>query len=77
MLETGIVPQATVILPGAVITGRAAGSTVMILLPVIVRLQGSVNDHVSTSVPPQLFAVPVRTATTVPEIKQLPETELE
>ncbi len=69
-------PQAMVIAVGAVITGRAAGVTVMVLLPVMVLSHASLNVHVSVSVPPQPVMVPVRTAVTVPEIRQVPLAEL-
>ncbi len=69
-------PQAMVIASGAVITGRAAGVTVMVLLPVMVLSHASLNVHVSVSVPPQPVMVPLRTAVTVPEIRQVPLAEL-
>ncbi len=69
-------PQAMVIASGAVITGRAAGVTVMVLLPVMVLSHASLNIHVSVSVPPQPVMVPLRTAVTVPEIRQVPLAEL-
>ena len=69
-------PQAMVIAAGAVITGSAAGVTVMVLLPLIVLSQASVNVQVSVRVPPQPVMLPVRTAVTVPSIRQLPVAEL-
>ena len=69
-------PQAIVIAGGAVITGSADGVTVIILLPVISLSQASLNVHVSVSVPPQPVMVPVRTAVTDPDIRQLPLAEL-
>ncbi len=69
-------PQAIVIAVGAVITGGAAGVTVMVLLPVMVLSHASLNVHVSVSVPPQPVMVPVRTAVTVPAISQVPVAEL-
>ena len=69
-------PQAMVIAAGAVITGGAAGVTVIVLLPVIVLSQASLNVHVSVNVPPQPVMVPLRTAVTVPEIRQVPLAEL-
>ena len=51
----------------------SAGSMVMILEVVMVRLQLSVNDHVSVYVPPQLLCDPVITEVTLPLIKQLPD----
>ena len=65
-----------VIAAGAVIVGSADGVTVMALLPVIVLSQASLNVHVSVSVPPQPVMVPVRTAVTVPDIRQVPLAEL-
>ena len=77
MLDAGVAPQAIVMAAGAVIVGNAAGVTVMVLLPLIVLPHASVYVHVSVSVPPHpVGAVPVRTAVTVPEIKQLPLAEL-
>ena len=61
---------------GAVITGRAPGVTVSVLLPFIVLLHASVNVHVSVSVPPHPVTVPVLTAVTVPDIKHDPLAEL-
>ncbi len=65
-----------VIAAGAVITGRAAGVTVMVLLPLISLSHASLNVHVSVSIPPQPVMVPLRTAVTVPEIRQVPLAEL-
>ena len=76
MLDDGVAPQAMVIPAGAVIVGSAAGVTVMVLLPEIVLLHASVNDQVSVSVPPHPATVPVLTAVTVPEIRQVPLAEL-
>ena len=75
VLVEGTDPHAIVVLAGAVIVGNAAGVTVIVLLPVIVLLHASVNVHVSVSVPPHPFAVPVLIATTLPDIKQLPDPE--
>ena len=61
--------------PGAVIVGNAAGVTVIVLLPLIVRLHASVNVQVSVSVPPQPVIVPVLTAVTVPDIRHVPDDE--
>ena len=61
---------------GAVMVGSAAGVTVMVLLPVISLSHASLKVHVSVSVPPQPVMVPVRTAVTVPEIRQVPLAEL-
>ena len=69
-------PQAIVIAAGAVMVGSAAGVTVMVLLPVISLSHASLNVHVSVKVPPQPVMVPVRTAVTVPDIRQLPLAEL-
>ena len=68
----GVAPHAIVIGPGAVITGSAAGVTVIVLDPVIVRLHASVNVHVSVSVPPHPVIVPVLTAVTLPDIRHDP-----
>ena len=57
---------------GAVIVGGAAGVTVMVLDPEIVRLQASVKVQLSVSVPPHPVIVPVLVAVTVPEIRQVP-----
>ena len=69
-------PQAIVIAAGAVMVGSAAGVTVMVLLPVISLSHASLNVHVSVNVPPQPVMVPVRTAVTVPDIRQVPLAEL-
>ncbi len=69
-------PQAMVIAVGAVITGSADGVTVMVLLPVISLSHASLNVHVSVIVPPHPVMVPVRTAVTVPAIRQVPVAEL-
>ena len=69
-------PQAMVIAAGAVITAGAAGVTVMVLLPVMVLSHASLNVQVSVSVPPQPVMVPLRTAVTVPAIRQVPVAEL-
>jgi hypothetical protein len=50
----------------------SAGSIVMILEVVIVRLQLSVNVHVSVYVPPHAVCEPVITEVTLPLIKQVP-----
>ena len=71
-----VVPQATLILAGAVMVGSAGGVMVMVLLPVMVRLHASVKVHVSVSVPPQAVGDPVRTAVTVPVIAQEPVSPL-
>lgn len=70
-------PQAMVVVPGAVITGNGAGETTIVLLPLIVRLHASVNVQLSVSVPPQPVITPVRTAVTVPDIRQEPVALLE
>ena len=54
---------------GAVITGKAAGVTVMVLDPLIVLPHASVAVHASVSVPPHPVTVPVRVAVTVPCIR--------
>ena len=54
MLPAGIAPQATVILAGAVIVGKAAGNTVITLDTGVSCLpQASVAVQVSVTVPPQ------------------------
>ena len=62
--------------PGEVIVGRDGGVTVIVLDPLIVRLQASVNVQLSVSVPPHPVTVPVLIAITVPEIRQVPEAAL-
>src|SRR6202042_2525291 len=58
VLEEGSPPQATSMLPGAVITGSAAGSTVIVLDTEASDLpQASVAVHVSVIVPPHAFGV--------------------
>jgi hypothetical protein len=70
--DAGTAPQAIVIAEGAVITGSAAGVTVMVLDPVIVLPHASVYVQLSVSVPPQPVTVPLLVAVTVPDIKQDP-----
>ena len=74
--EVGVAPQAIVIAAGAVITGNAAGVTVMVLDPLIVLPHASVYVQLSVSVPPHPVTVPLRVAVTVPDIKQDPLAEL-
>ena len=74
--DEGVVPHVIVIGAGAVIVGSGAGVTVIVLLPLMVLLHASVNDHVSVRVPPHPVVVPVLDAGSVPEIKQVPEAEL-
>ena len=69
-------PQEIVMAPGEVIVGRDGGVTVIVLDPLIVRLQASVNVQQSVSVPPHPVTVPVLTAIKVPEIRQVPEAAL-
>ena len=65
--------QDTVTFPGGVInTDGGAGVTVMVLDPLMVRLQASVKVQLSVSIPPQPVTVPVLVAVTVPEIRQVP-----
>ena len=64
--DAGVAPQAMVMPAGAVITGSAAGVTVIVLDPEIVRLHASVNVHESVSVPPHPVTVPLLVAVTVP-----------
>ena len=47
----------------------------IVLLPLIVLPQASVNDQVSVSVPPQAVDEPVLTAVTLPEIRHDPDAE--
>ena len=68
----GLTPQAIVMAGGGLITGIAAGVTVMALDPLMVRLQASVKVQLSVSVPPQPVTDPVLVAVTVPEIRQVP-----
>ena len=70
--DVGLTPQAIVMAGGALITGSAAGVTVMVLDPLMVRLQASVKVQLSVSVPPQPVTVPVLVAVIVPEIRQVP-----
>ena len=65
-----------VIGPGAVITGSAAGVTVIVLDPLIVLPHASVYVQLSVSVPPQPVTVPLRVAVTVPDIRHEPLAEL-
>ena len=48
----------------------------MVLLPLIVLSQASVNVQVSVRVPPQPVIVPLRSAVTVPDIRHVPLAEL-
>ena len=61
-----------VVAAGAVITGSAAGVTVITLDPLIVLPHASVYVHVSVSVPPHPVTVPLLVAVTVPEIRHVP-----
>ena len=70
--DVGVTPQAMVMPVGAVIVGSAAGVTVMVLDPLMVRLQASVKDQLSVSVPPHAVTDPILVAVTVPEIRQVP-----
>ena len=74
--DAGTAPQAIVIPEGAVITGSAAGVTVIVLDPEIVLPQASVYVQLSVSVPPHPVTVPLLVAVTVPEIKHDPLAEL-
>ena len=78
MLVAGIAPQATVIGPGAVIVGRAAGLTVMSLdTGVSVLPQASVAVQVSVTVPPHAPGVVVNVdELDVPLIRHSPLTPL-
>jgi hypothetical protein len=70
--DVGVTPQAIVMPVGAVITGSAAGVTVMVLDPLMVLLHTSVKIQLSVSVPPHPVTAPVLVAVTVPEIRQVP-----
>ena len=74
--DTGVAPQAMVMAAGAVITGSAAGVTVIALDPLITLPHASVNVHESVSVPPHPVTVPVRVAVTVPDMRHVPLPEL-
>ena len=74
--DTGVAPQAMVMAAGAVITGSAAGVTVIALDPLITLPHASVNVHESVSVPPHPVTVPVLVAVTVPDIRHVPLPEL-
>jgi hypothetical protein len=65
LLAAGIAPQATVMLAGAVIAGKAAGLNVTALYWVAVLPQRSVAVKVAVTDPPQLPAVPDNAAVTV------------
>ena len=57
VLDAGTAPQATVIAAGAVIVGKAAGDTVMVLDTDVITLpHASVAVHVSVTVPPHPVA---------------------
>ena len=70
--DAGVAPQAIVIPEGAVITGSAAGVTVIVLDPLIVLPHASVYVQLSVSVPPQPVTVPLLVAVTLPDIKHDP-----
>ena len=74
--DAGVAPQAIVMGPGAVITGSAAGVTVIVLDPLIVLPHASVYVQLSVSVPPHPVTVPLLVAVTVPEIRHVPLAEL-
>ena len=74
--DAGVAPQAIVIGPGAVITGSAAGVTVIVLDPEIVLPHASVYVQLSVSVPPHPVTVPLLVAVTVPDIRHVPLAEL-
>ena len=58
-------------------TAGGAGSTVMVLVAVIVLLHASVNVQVSVYDPPQAVCDPVTTPVTLPDISQTPVSPLE
>jgi len=74
VLDEGVTPQAIVMPPGAVIVGRVAGVTVIVLVTDIRGLpQISVAVQVSVIVPPQAPGVALNVdVLEVPLIKQLP-----
>ena len=73
--DAGVAPHAIVIAPGAVITGTAAGVTVMLREPLIVLPHASVYVQLSVSVPPHPVTVPLLVAVTVPDIRHVPLAE--
>ena len=79
MEAEGIAPQATVMFAGAVMVGRAAGFTVIVLdTDAIVLPQGSVAVQVSVTVPPHPEGVALNVdALEVPLIRQDPLNPLE
>ena len=74
VLGAGMLPQATVIAVGAVIVGKVAGLTAMVLeTETIVRPQLSVAVQVSVTVPPHAPGVALKVeGFDVPEIWQPP-----
>jgi hypothetical protein len=77
VLEGGIAPQATVMSAGAVITGKAAGLTVMVLITgVIVLPYRSVADHDSVTFPPQAFGMALKVEVAEPLIRHSPVSPL-
>jgi hypothetical protein len=77
--EVGTVPHAIVIEPGAVIVGRAAGVTVIVLdTATSVLPQASVAVHVSVTVPPHAFGDALNVeGFEEPVIRQVPLSPLE
>jgi hypothetical protein len=78
VLGAGIPPQATSVFAGAVIVGRAAGRTVIVLeTGAIVLPQEAGAVHVSVTVPPQAPGVVEKVeGFDVPSIKQPPDNPL-
>ncbi len=78
MLGVNASPQAAVVLAGAVIVGRVAGSTVIVLETEARGLpQISVAVHVSVTVPPQAAGAAEKVdGLEVPEIRQGPANPL-
>ena len=68
-----VAPQLMVVSLTAANVAVSAGSMVISLLVVMVRLQESVNVQVSVYVPPHVLCDPVITLVTVPLISQLPD----
>ncbi len=65
-------PHATVIGGAAANTATGAGSTVIVLVCVIVLLHASVKVHVSVTGPPHAPGSALNVDVTVPLIKQVP-----
>jgi glycine cleavage system regulatory protein len=79
VLAAGIAPQATVMFAGAVIVGKAAGLTVIVLVTGTSTLpHASVAVHVSVTVPPHTPGVAVNVELfDVPDMRQPPDKAFE